>query len=131
MSVRQNAAYLAHKYPLAAKAFEESFNADHGLTGADSTKETIELQKKLQDLFSQGGFLVHMWNSNNRAVLQHIPSELKDSQTMHTITEVETYTMMFGIEWNTNFEHFRLTIADLPPLTNVTKCCLLVSEISK
>ena len=130
MSVRHNAADLAHKYPLAAKAVDESFYVDDGLTGADSTKEAIELQKQLQDLFSQGGFLLRKWNSSDPAALQHIPPELKDSQTMHTITEVEVYTKTLGIEWNTNLDHFRLTIADLPPLTNVTKR-LLVSDISK
>ena len=130
MSVRHNAADLAHKYPLAAKAVDESFYVDDGLTGADSTQEAIELQKQLQDLFSQGGFLLRKWNSSDPVALQHIPPELKDSQTMHTITEVEAYTKTLGIEWNTNLDHFRLTIADLPPLTNVTKR-LLVSDISK
>ena len=130
MSVKQNATDLAHKYPLAAKAVDESFYVDDGLTGADSTEEAIELQKQLQDLFSQGGFLLRKWNSNDPAILQHISSELKDSQTMHTITDVETYTKTLGIEWNTTSDHFRLTIADLPPLTNVTKR-LLVSDIAK
>ena len=130
MSVKQNATNLAHKYPLAAKAVDESFYVDDGLTGADSTEEAIELQKQLQDLFSQGGFLLRKWNSNDPAILQHISSELKDSQTMHTITDIETYTKTLGIEWNTTSDHFRLTIADLPPLTNVTKR-LLVSDIAK
>ena len=52
MSVRLNATDLAHKYPLAAKAVDESFYVDDGVTGADSTEERIELQKQLQDLFS-------------------------------------------------------------------------------
>ena len=106
MSVRHNAADLAHKYPLTAKAVDESFYVDDGLTGADSTKEAIEIQKQLQDLFSQGGFLLRKWNSSDPAALQHIPPELKDSQTMHTVTEVEAYTKTLGIEWNTNLDHF-------------------------
>ena len=81
-------------------------------------------------IFSPNLFLLRKWNSNDPAVLQHTPPELKDSQTMHTITDVETYTKTLGIEWNTNLDHFRLTIADLPPLTNVTKR-LLVSDIAK
>ena len=60
MSVKQNAADLAHKYPLAARAVDESFYVDDGLTGADSTEAAIELQKQL---FSKGGFLLHRWNS--------------------------------------------------------------------
>ena len=79
MSVRKNAADLAHKYPLTAKAVDESFYVDDGLTGADSTKEVIELQKQLQDLFSQGGFLLHKWNSTDPAVLQHSRNRSKTS----------------------------------------------------
>ena len=63
-------------------------------------------------------------------VFQHIAPELKDSHIMHAITDGETYTKTFGIEWNSNLDHFRLTIADLPPLMNVTKH-LLVSDIAK
>ena len=44
MSVKQNAADLAHKYPLAARAVDESFYIDDGLTGADFTEEAVELQ---------------------------------------------------------------------------------------
>ena len=40
------------------------------------------------------------------------------------------YTKTLGIEWNANLDHFQLTIADLPPLTNVTKR-LLFSDITK
>jgi hypothetical protein len=117
MSVKQNAADLAHKYPLAARVVSESFYVDDGLTGADSTEAAVELQRQLQDLFSQGGFLLRKWNSNDPIVLQHISPELKESQVLHTITEAETYTKTLGIEWNSNSDHFRLTIADLPQVS--------------
>ena len=107
-----------------------SFYVDDGLTGADSVEEAVELQKQLQDLFSQGGFLLRKWNSNDPIILQHVAPELKETQVMHTITETETYTKTLSVECNSNSKHFRLTIADLPPLTNVTKR-LLVSDISK
>ena len=92
--------------------------------------EAIKLQKQLHNLFSQGGFLLCKWNSNDPAVLQHVAPELKDSRTKHTITDVETYTKTLGIEWNSNSDHFRVTIADLPPLANVMKR-LLVSNIAR
>ena len=47
MSVKQNATDLAHKYPLAAQAVDESFYVDDGLTGADSIEEAVELQNKI------------------------------------------------------------------------------------
>ena len=121
MSVKQNAADLAHKYPLIAQAIDESFYVDDGLTGADSTEEAVELQKQLQNPFSQGSFLLRKWNSNDPVVLQHVVPDFKETQVMHAITEAETYTKTLGIKWNSNSDHFRLTIADLPPLINITK----------
>ena len=106
MAIKENATDLAHKYPLAAKAVDNSFYVDDGLTGADSTEEAIKLQKQLHNLFSQGGFLLRKWNSNDPVVLQHVAPELKDSRTKHTITDVETYTKTLGIEWKSNSDHF-------------------------
>ena len=48
MSIKQNALDHGSKYPLAARAVNESFYVDDGLTGADSIDEAIELQKQLQ-----------------------------------------------------------------------------------
>ncbi len=76
MCVKQNARDHALFYPLAAKAVENSFYADDGLTGADSVKEAIELHVQLQALFNKGGFLLRKWNSSELAVLQQIDPEL-------------------------------------------------------
>ena len=42
----------------------------------------------------------------------------------------EEYTKTLGIEWNAALDDFRLTIADPPPLDNITKR-VLVSDIAK
>ena len=51
MAVKQNAADLVHKFPLAAKAVEKSFYVDDGLTGADDVQTASLLQRQLQELF--------------------------------------------------------------------------------
>ena len=86
------------------------FYVDDGLTGTDSPKEAIDLHEQLQALFSKGGFLLRKWNSIDPTALRHTPAELRDSQC--------------------NVDHFRLTIADLPPLEGITKR-ILVSDIAK
>ena len=58
MSFRQNATDLARKYPLATKAVDKSFYVDDGMTGADSTKEAIELQKQLQELIAAENYWI-------------------------------------------------------------------------
>ena len=130
MAVKQNALDFALEYPQAAAAVEKSFYVDDGLTGANSVCEAVELQKQLQELFSRGGFLLRKWKSSEPAVVQHLPAELKETNSTQTLPSVDEYTKTLGIEWNAHLDHFRLTVADLPPLENVTKR-VLVSDIAK
>ena len=130
MSVKQNALNFTLQYPLAAKIVEDSFYVDDTLTGADSIKEAVERQTQLQGLFSQAGFLLRKWNSSESSVLQHIPPDLLDSNSTYIVSDPEEYTKTLGLEWNTSMDHFRLTVADFPPLEKVTKR-LLVSDIAK
>ena len=60
---------------------------DDGLTGADSKDEAIQLQNELQTLFGKGGFLLRKWNSSEPEVLQQISPELRDKQSVCTISE--------------------------------------------
>ncbi len=130
MAVKQNALDFAMEYPLAAEVVKKSFYVDDGLTGADSVQEAIELQGQLQDLFSKGDFLLRKWNSSNPSVLQHLPTDLKECQSMHMMPTSGEYTKTLGIEWNATKDHFRLTISDPPPLDTITKRAL-VSDIAK
>ena len=130
MSVKQNAADFALQYPLAVKAVTESFYVDDGLAGADSVEEAIELQEQLQGLFSQAGFTLRKWNSNEPSALQHVPLKLRDSRSIHSISDSQEYTKALGIEWNVTMDHFRLTVAKLSPLGNITKRTL-ISDIAK
>ena len=50
---RQYALDFALQYPQAVTAVEKSFYVDDGLTGADSVKEALQLQKQLQELLSR------------------------------------------------------------------------------
>ena len=81
-------------------------------------------------LFSKGGFLLRKWNSSEAEVLSHIPSDLKDAPAIQSLPAPVEYTKTLGIEWNSSTDHFRLTIANLPPLNNITKR-VLVSDIAK
>ena len=132
MAVQQNALDFAMEYPQAAKVVAESFYVDDGLTGADSEQEAIELQKQLQTLFSQGGFLLRKWNSSESNILKHLPSDLKDCPSDRMLPQSGEYSKTLGIEWNTNMDHFRLTIVDSTPLTdNGSTKRALVSDIAK
>ena len=130
MCVKQNAIDFISKYPFATRVVDESFYVDDGLTGADSVDKAIEVHNQLQSLFSEGGFLLHKWNSSELRVLQHIKPELRDSQSVHPMPDTKEYMKTLGIEWNTGVDHFPLAISDLPHLDNLTKRTL-VSDIAK
>ena len=58
MCVKQNDLDFASIYPLAAKAVEDSYCVDDGLTGADTIEKANELHVQLCVLFNEGGFLL-------------------------------------------------------------------------
>ena len=55
---------------------------------------------------------------------------LLESNSTYVIPNPEEYTKTLGLEWNASMDNFCLTVADLPPLENMTKR-LLVSDIAK
>ena len=130
MAVRQNAMDYAMDFPLAYEAVKDNFYVDDGLTGADSVEEAVKLYEQLHNLFDRACFLLRKWNSSEQQVLEHIPPDLKDQQSVYQIPNTQEYTKTLGMEWNSASDHFRLMVASLPPLDNVTKR-FLVSDIAK
>ena len=130
MAVKQNAEDFALEFPAAAKAVKQSFYVDDGLTGADSVEAAAELQRQLQQLFAQGGFILRKWNCSNPSVLDLVPEELRESQAVCTLPIESGYTKTLGIEWNTVMDHFRLRISKLPQVDKITKR-FLVSDVAK
>lgn len=100
MAVKQNAVDFSLEFPVAAKAVRESFYVDDGLVGADSVTEAIALQRQLQELFARGGFTLRKWNCSNPSVLELIPDDLRDTQSLCTLPDEGGYTKTLGIEWN-------------------------------
>ena len=82
MAIKQNSIDLAHEFPSAARVMKRSFYVDDGLIGADSVEEAVKLQKELQMMFNRGGFTLQKRNSSNPAALQHVPDDLKESQSL-------------------------------------------------
>jgi len=108
MAVLQNANNLSSKYPLAAQAVNTSFYVDDCLTGEDTIPAAIELRSQLSNLFTEGSFLLRKWNCSEPAVLDNLPSDLKDLGATQKFQEVtqEQYTKTLGIEWNSNSDQF-------------------------
>ena len=63
-------------------------------------------------------------------MLEKIPSELRDSQSLHKIPDLDEHTKALGIQWNSSSDYFRLTVANLPDTEHLTKR-RLVSDIAR
>ena len=130
MAIKQNAINLAHEYPQASEMVEECFYVDDCLTGADNNEDAIKLHHQLQALLSRGGFHLRKWNSSELAVLKRIDPGVRDSYEVLTISGSKEYAKTLGFEWNTTFDHFRLTVNNLSTPETITKR-VLVSDIAK
>ena len=130
MSVRQNAHDHAREFPLASAAVLHSFYVDNGLVGADTLDEAIRPQEELQSLFGHGGFLLCKWKSSEPTALQHLCSDLLDTQSSQMIQDPDGFAKALGIEWSTSLDSFRLTVSEFPRLEMVTKRAL-ISDVAK
>ncbi len=56
--------------------------------------------------------------------------QLSELRPSHLLPTDDEYKKILGIEWNATRYHFRLTVADHPPLENLTKQGL-ASDVAK
>ena len=90
------------KYPIAIKAIQNNFYSDDFIKSVENPEEAIEVFNQLQPLLSQHGFELKKWISNNDAVTEAIPDDLK-SISNTTQVEVEPNTegsSVLGLQWN-------------------------------
>ena len=131
MSVRQNAADYSHLYPLAAHVAETSFYVDDCLTGADSCQSAVSLRERLQELFNLGCFTLRKWNSSDPAVLETVPPDLRDPESVLSLPESDqALPKTLGIQWNAKTDCFHVCIAKASPPSYITKR-ELASDIAK
>ena len=69
-------------------------------------EEAIQLQKQLQELLSCGKFLLRKWNCSDPAVLDNVPSELRDKHEVQSITNSQAKTKTLGFEYQSQFDTY-------------------------
>ena len=96
-----------------SKATLELFYVDDELTGGSSIQETIQLRCQLQDLFSCAGFELKKRNSNESQALESIPTELRESERVLSLTnDGSGMVKTLGIQWNTGTDSFNLAMSE-------------------
>ncbi|XP_020299330.1 uncharacterized protein LOC109863477, partial [Pseudomyrmex gracilis] len=98
-------------FPLGAAALKKHVYVDDILTGADTMKETQELQKQLLLLCKAGGFPLKKWTANHEELLESVPEE--DRMPFKTREwQPRDCQAMLGVRWNPNYDSFAFTVKD-------------------
>ena len=79
------------EYPIAEKAIQNNLYMDDFIKSVETPEEAIEVFNQLQPLLSQHGFALKKWISNNDAVTEAIPEDLKSISNTKQV-EVEPNT---------------------------------------
>ena len=115
---------------MATEVVHKCFYVDDCLTGAKDSKSALFLQQQLTRLLARGGFTLRKWNSNDPSVSRQIPEGSRDSRDVQFISEGDKCSKTLGIEWNVGSDQLRISVAELPLGTELTKR-KIVSDVSK
>ena len=87
--------------PIAAKAIQNNFYMEDFIKSVETPEEAIAVFNQIQPLLSQHGFELKKWISNNDAVAEAIPEDLKSISNTKQV-EVEPNTegsSVLGLQW--------------------------------
>lgn len=100
-------------YPQGARFVMRDFYVDDGLTSVESAKDAIQLAREARELCAKGDLRLHKFVSNNREVLESIPS----SERATNVTDMDLafddlpLERALGIQWDVESDHFRLNVS--------------------
>ncbi|XP_062713843.1 uncharacterized protein LOC134290680 [Aedes albopictus] len=101
-----------HKYPGAARILSKDFYVDDMMTGVDSVEDGVKLCSDMQQLLKGGGFNLRKWSSNCPAVLEEIPTELKDDRSSFELDDSSAIIKTLGLIWEPRTDVFRFKVPE-------------------
>ncbi|XP_062704300.1 uncharacterized protein LOC134286664 [Aedes albopictus] len=101
-----------HKYPEAARILSKDFYVDDMMTGVDSVEDGVKLCSDMQQLLKGGGFNLRKWSSNCPAVLEEIPTELKDDRSSFELDDSSATIKTLGLIWEPRTDVFRFKVPE-------------------
>lgn len=101
-----------HIYPMGWQFILRNFDVDDGLTSIDNVTNAIQLAQEAHEICAKGGLRLHKFMSDNKAVMQSIPSsecasKVKDLN-LAFLDSLSEKTL--GIQWNIETDCFRFSI---------------------
>ena len=122
------------EHPIAAKAIQNNFYMDDFIKSVETPEEAIEVFNQLQPLPSRHGFELKKWISNDDAVTEAIPEDLKSISNTKQV-EVEPSTegsSVIGLQWTVTGDSLQVcggTNKEVETLITQRKILSLVSSL--
>lgn len=125
-SILQLAEEEKDKYPLASAILSKYTYVDDVVCGCNSINEGIELRNQLICLLQSGGFELRKWASNSSDLLQDIPAQ--DCQTNSLSFDDDMSIKILGFKWSPSLDTFSYEVSPLDrPCTKRT----ILSELAR
>jgi len=104
--------------PEAANFVAQNFYVDDGLTSVNGTADAVSLINNARSMCAEGGLRLHKFASNDRAVMDSVPSSERAANLKTLDLSIENLPVerALGIQWcieSDDFQ-FRLTLKDQP-----------------
>ncbi len=116
--------------PLAAQAINENMYIDDYVGGQGSREKAVKLVNEMIKIVSSAGMEIRKWCSNDQAVLEHIPVELREEEASFEIDDGEHGSIKaLGIRWHSKSDTFGFKV-NVNLRDETTKRSML-SEIAK
>ena len=122
------------EYLIATKAIQNNFYMDDFIKSVETSEEAIEIFNQLQPLLSRHGLELKKWISNNEAVTEAIPKDLKSISNTKQV-EVEPNTegsSVLGLQWavtDDTLQVCRVTNKEVEASITQRKILSLVSSV--
>ena len=105
-------------YPLGSQFIMRDFYVDDGVASMDSTEKAIQLAQEARELCALGGLRLHKFVSNDRAVLESIPSSecASDIKDLNLTFDDLPAERALGIQWHIESDclKFNVNLKDQP-----------------
>ena len=95
----------------AVQTVMENFYMDDCLKFVPSRDKAILLCQQLANLLKQGGFRLTKWLSNDKEVLEHIPSEERAKVVLDLAEIGVSCERILGVQWNFQEDYFQFNIS--------------------
>ena len=128
--LRHAATLYQDELPDAANIILQSIYVDDCIMGADSEQEAVRIRKQLNELLSRTCMVLRKWRSNSQALLDTIPEELKETETIQLFSSPEEHHKALGVHWDTHSDCLHAATPPPSPILHPTKR-QVASEIAR